>query len=95
MKKFKKVLILLLILCIIVICVFKIYFVVLKRLYPKDYAEYVYKYSKEYDVDANWIFALIKTESNFKKDSISGSGAIRTYATYGKNSRRSCRRYWT
>ena len=32
--------------------------------------EYVEKYSLEYEVDPLLIYAIIKTESNFKKDAI-------------------------
>ena len=56
--------------------VFDIYSLVLERLYPETYAEYVDKYSEKYGIDREWIFALIKAESNFNKDSISQSGAI-------------------
>lgn len=76
MKNLKKFIILILVLVILLVSILKIYSLILKRLYPKDFSEYVYKYSEKYDVDSNWIFALIKTESNFKKDSVSGSGAI-------------------
>lgn len=49
---------------------------VLKKMYPKQYSELVEKYSAKYDIDEEWVYALIKAESNFKKDSISSSGAI-------------------
>lgn len=76
MKNLKKILILILILAILISGIFEIYSLILKRLYPRDFSEYVYKYSEKYEVDHNWIFALIKTESNFKEESVSGSGAI-------------------
>jgi len=49
---------------------------ILKKIYPIKFSEYVYKYSKENDVDPLLVFAIIKTESNFKKDATSKSGAI-------------------
>lgn len=42
----------------------------------KKYESLVLKYSKEYKVDENLIFALLKTESNFNKTAISKKGAI-------------------
>lgn len=72
----KKILIVIAIIaCIILIQYFDIYTKVLKRYYPDTYAEYVDEYSKEYNIDRNWVFALIKSESNFKPNSVSASGA--------------------
>ena len=50
--------------------------VVYKLLYPKKYSEYVYKYSEEYSVDADLVFAIIKAESNFVSDAKSSQNAI-------------------
>lgn len=74
----KKVLMILIVVVIIVLLfrVFNIYDRILKIYYPDTYSEYVDKYSKKYNIEKEWIFALIKAESNFKKDSISQSGAI-------------------
>lgn len=47
-----------------------------KIIYKKDYQEYVEKYSKEYNVDENLVYALIKAESNFNVNAESGKGAI-------------------
>lgn len=47
-----------------------------KILYKKEYSEYVSKYSKEYKVDENLIYAVIKAESNFNKSAKSNKGAI-------------------
>ena len=44
--------------------------------YPRDYVEYVRKYSYKYGVDENMIFAIIKAESGFDKDAESRVGAI-------------------
>ena len=49
---------------------------ILKHLYPIKFEEYVYKYSKELDIDPMLTFAIIKTESNFREDVVSSSGAI-------------------
>lgn len=61
---------------------------ILKIIYPKQYEEYINKYSSELNIDPLLSLAIIKTESNFKEDASSKSGAIRTNATYGYDSRR-------
>lgn len=49
---------------------------VIRLIYQKSYSEYVYKYSEENNIDPLLIFSIIKVESNFNKDAVSGSGAI-------------------
>ena len=63
-------------LIIILILFFVGYSVGLKIIYPQNYFEYVEKYANEYQIENEWIFALIKAESNFNEESISSSGAI-------------------
>ncbi len=46
------------------------------KLYPKQYEEYVLKYSEELSIDPMLTFAIIKTESNFHSKIESKSGAI-------------------
>lgn len=82
----KKILTIILIVLIILVALFKILDVetlILKRLYPTTYSEYVDKYAEKYEIEKEWVYALIKAESNFDETSISQSGAVRTYATYG------------
>jgi len=50
--------------------------VIMKKIYPLKYSEYVEKYAKEYDVDKYLVYAIIKVESNFKEDAKSASDAI-------------------
>lgn len=45
-------------------------------IYPNKYSEYVEKYSKEYNVDSNLVYAIIKQESNFEPDVNSSKGAV-------------------
>lgn len=47
-----------------------------KANYKLEYQELVTKYSKEYNVSDELIFAVIKTESNFDPDAESAVGAI-------------------
>jgi soluble lytic murein transglycosylase len=43
---------------------------------PSEYAEYVSRYSSEYGVPEELVWAVIKTESNFKASAVSGVGAV-------------------
>lgn len=49
--------------------------VILKEIYPKKYSEYVNRYAKEYNVDDNLIYAIIKAESNFNQNAESHKNA--------------------
>lgn len=44
--------------------------------YPDKYQDYVDKYSEKYQIEREWIFSLIKSESNFNPNIVSKSGAI-------------------
>ncbi len=48
---------------------------VLKKIYPIKYQEYVESYADEYSLDKNLVYAVIKVESNFEHDAISHVGA--------------------
>ena len=41
-----------------------------------EFSEFVDKYSEKYGIEKEWIFALIKAESNFDENSVSSSGAV-------------------
>ena len=56
--------------------VFDIYTLILKKIYPQGYSEYVEIYAEKYEIEKEWIYALIKAESDFKERSVSRSGAI-------------------
>ena len=78
MKRLLKFLITLLILASIIFILFivlKIDDIIMKKLYPLKYSEYVEKYAEEYNMDKYMVYAIIKAESNFKKDAKSSSGA--------------------
>ncbi len=49
--------------------------VILKKLYPIKYQEYVEQYSKDYNLDKNLVYAVIKVESNFDRTAVSHVGA--------------------
>ena len=43
---------------------------------PSEYAKYVSKYSSEYGVPEDLVWAVIKTESDFNPSAVSGVGAV-------------------
>ncbi len=49
--------------------------IIMKKVYPIKYQEYVEKYAEEYALDKNLVYSVIKVESNFKKDAVSVAGA--------------------
>lgn len=62
---------------IIVLCVLAIGTVLVMRvLYPQKYTDYVEKYSAEYDVPQDLIYAVIKCESGFNPKAESNIGAL-------------------
>ena len=49
---------------------------ILKINYPQKYSEYVEKYAKEYEIEEELIYAIIKAESNFKAEAVSNKQAL-------------------
>lgn len=60
----------------IVITIIDIPMRIQKIIYKKEYSEYVVKYSNQYDVDENLVYAVIKAESNFNPNAKSSKNAI-------------------
>ena len=78
MNKIAKILILIFIIIFIYILLFyiiKLQDIIMKKIYPTIYSEYVYKYSEEQNLDPLLVFAIIKAESNFKPNIVSSSNA--------------------
>jgi soluble lytic murein transglycosylase len=63
--------------------VFKVQKIILKKVYPEGYKEYVTKHAEEYNIDPLLIYSIIKAESNFKSDVKSSSDAVRLNANNG------------
>ena len=61
---------------IIAVAVLCIRFIVPKVIYPKKYSHYVEKYSREYELDENFVYAVIKAESGFDEEATSSKGAM-------------------
>jgi transglycosylase SLT domain protein len=79
LKRLLKFLITLLILASIIFILFKVVKIddiIMKKLYPLKYSEYVEKYAKEYNIDKYMVYAIIKAESNFNENAKSSSDAI-------------------
>lgn len=79
MKRLLKFLITLLILASIIFILFKVIKIddiIMKKIYPLKYSEYVEKYAKEYNIDKYMVYAIIKAESNFDENAKSSSDAI-------------------
>lgn len=47
-----------------------------KSIHPMSYSEIVEREAQNYDVDPLLVYSVIKAESNFKADAISGAGAM-------------------
>ena len=75
MEKNKKLLIISTILIISIIAVICINKLMIKKLYKKEYVEFVSKYSQEYNVEENLIYAMIKAESKFEANAKSHQNA--------------------
>ena len=70
MKKQYKVIVgvlIVIILLITIIKVFNIKQIILQKIYPKKYSEYVEKYAQEFNVDPLLIFSMIKPKVILKK----------------------------
>lgn len=79
MKRLLKFIITLLILASIIFILFKVIKIddiIMKKLYPLKYSEYVEKYAEEYNMDKYMVYAIIKAESNFNENAKSSSDAI-------------------
>lgn len=79
MKRLIKLLMIIIILLFIYYLLFKIIKiddVIMKKIYPTKYSQYVEKYADEYKIDKYMVYAIIKAESNFNENAKSASNAI-------------------
>ncbi len=49
---------------------------IMKIIYPLKYTEYVEKYSADFGIDKNLLYAVIKTESSFNPEAVSSADAV-------------------
>ncbi len=93
MKSKTKLLIIFVIVIITLIILFgfiKVDKIILKKIYPLKYTEYVNIYAEKYNIDQYLIYAIIKAESNFKSEIVSSKRSNRINAINGNNCRRTC-----
>ena len=74
--KFLIILIIFLLLYFILFKILEVDKIVMKRIYPLKYSEYVEKYAEEYNIDKYLVYAIIKEESNFEENAKSTSNAV-------------------
>lgn len=76
-KRVKNIFVVFLIVIVIFVAikVFGIQDLIMKKIYPQTYSEYVNKYAIEYEVDPLLVYAVIKAESNFDKNAVSNRNA--------------------
>ena len=74
-KKIKTLIIIAILILIIIGAILGGKKLMLKIIYKKDYQEYVTKYSAEYNVNEDLVYAIIKAESNFDENAVSASNA--------------------
>ncbi len=60
---------------IILFGVFKLHTRIMEIIYPREYDNFVVLYAQEFQVDENLIYAIIKAESNFNSEAVSGKSA--------------------
>ncbi len=79
MKRLARLLIILIIFLLSYLVLFKIVEIdkiIMKKMYPLKYSEYIEKYSDEYNIDPYMVYAIIKAESNFNENAKSSSNAV-------------------
>ena len=74
MKSFlkNKVLVVFCVICVVVVGVFCVFNFVM---YPTKYKNYVVRYSEQFGLESALVYAVIKTESEFKPRAVSSAGA--------------------
>ena len=78
MKKAKRLWVIPLLLVVIAAAILAIYkgtHILYLQASPKEYSEYVTKYSQEYGVDEHLVYAVIRCESSFNPEAVSHVGA--------------------
>ena len=76
MKSFRKFFRIISLILMLVIIAVAGYNIALKYMYPQKNVDLVEKYSREYGVAPELVFAVIKCESSFKADAVSSAGAV-------------------
>ena len=72
----KKLIKLIIFVCLLTVVIYFGSAKVAERLYPRDYSDFVTAYCDEYGVDEDYVYAVIKCESGFDPNAKSGVGAL-------------------
>lgn len=76
MKRLCKGVCLLLVLAVVGIGIYQAYFFFLKKAYPMEYQDIIAQKAEKYQVEPALIYAVIRSESNFRPEVESSAGAI-------------------
>lgn len=74
-KNTKKLLLIMFIIIVVIVAISSSKKQMIKTIYKKEYSEYVSKYSEEYGVEEELIYAIIKAESDFNPKAVSNKEA--------------------
>ena len=76
MKKFFIVILIIIIISLVILFgPFNLMNKILVKIYPREFSNFVELYSKEFQLDENLVYAVIKAESNFDANATSGKSA--------------------
>ncbi len=75
MNKKKRAILIVILIILVTLKAINVENIVLKNIYTMQYEECIYKCSEECEIDPLLVLAIIRVESNFKKDSVSLSQA--------------------
>ena len=76
MKRLCKGVCLLLVLVVVGIGIYQAYFFFLRKAYPMEYQDIVIQKAEKYQVEPALIYAVIRSESNFRPEVESSAGAV-------------------
>ena len=80
LKKIFIILVLLIVIAVVLIKVINIQNIIMEKLYPKEYSEYVYTYSEENNLDPLLVFAIIKASTSISSNIITiGDSYVRNH----------------
>lgn len=76
MKRFCKLICLLLVLVVVGIGIYQAYFFFLKKAYPMDYEDIITQETAKYEIEPALVYAVIRSESSFRPEAKSRAGAV-------------------
>lgn len=76
MKRFGKMVCLLLVLALVGVGIYQAYFFLLKKAYPIEYEDIVIQETAKYEIEPSLVYAVIRSESSFQPKAKSKAGAM-------------------